>query len=177
MRLFIAINFKASVKDKIQEIIKEMKKAALQGRFVNNEHLHLTLEFLGEVPAEKVEKIKAIMEQVDSQPFTIDLSAGGYFKRREGDIYWLGIEHNELLFSIQAKLHALLSQAGFKLENRAYKPHLTIGRKVIMDDKFAFSALENNIKQISIQVDKIDLMKSHHHQGRLVHTIIYSQKI
>lgn len=175
MRLFIAINFGESIKDKIQDIIQETKKSSIQGRFVNNDHLHLTLEFIGEISPEEVNKIKNAMEQVISEPFTMKLSEIGYFKRQDGSVYWLGIEYNELLFKMQDRLHELLIDQGFKLESRAYKPHLTIGRKVKMEDDFKQERLLDAVNQIKINVDKIDLMKSDHINGRLVHTIIYTK--
>ena len=175
MRLFIAINFGESIKDKIQDIIQETKKSSIQGRFVNNGHLHLTLEFIGEISPEEVNKIKNAMEQVISEPFTMKLSEIGYFKRQDGNVYWLGIEYNELLFKMQDRLHELLIDQGFKLESRAYKPHLTIGRKVKMEDDFKQERLLDAVNQIKINVDKIDLMKSDHINGRLVHTIIYTK--
>ncbi len=171
MRLFIAINFKESEKNQIQDIIKEINKDSIKGRFVKNEHMHLTLEFLGEVPEEKVPVIKDTIEQVTFEPFTMNLSKLGYFKRRDGDIYWLGIKHNETLFEIQGKLHELLIKQGFKLEDRPYKPHITIGRKVKMKENFNPENLSNAISQISIDVDRVDLMKSEFVDGRLVHSI------
>ena len=56
MRLFIAINFDGTVK-KGQEIINELEKHSIQGRFVSKEHLHLTL-FLGEISDERIVTIK-----------------------------------------------------------------------------------------------------------------------
>ncbi len=177
MRLFIAINFKESVKNKIQDIIKEVKKYSIQGKFVNNEHMHLTLEFLGDIPSEEVEIIKDTMDRLISQPFTMKLSQLGYFKRRAGNIQWLGIEHNEILLKTQSKLHKLLIKEGFKLENRPYKPHITVGRKVKMKDNFNLKELLNMINKLSIDVDKIDLMKSEHINGKLVHSIVYTKNI
>ena len=55
LRLFIAINFEGNTKNEIQENIKEVKRYSTQGKFVSNEHMHLTLEFLGEIPTDKVE--------------------------------------------------------------------------------------------------------------------------
>ena len=124
------------------------------------------------MPLEKVEIIKDTIEQVAFEPFTMNMSKVGYFKRRDGNIYWLGIEDNEILFGTQAKLHKLLIKQGFKLESRPYKPHITIGRKVKMKENFNPENLFNSINQISINVDKIDLMKSEYIDGRLVHQII-----
>ena len=65
MRLFIAINFDESTKKAIQQISHEVKKHAVQGRFVKEQHLHLTLEFLGDIPPAQLDKIKSAMNQVE----------------------------------------------------------------------------------------------------------------
>ena len=102
----------------------------------------------------------------------MNLTKVGCFKRREGNIYWLGIEHNEMLIKIQSKLHELLIKQGFELEDRPYKAHVTVGRKVRLQDDADIQRLSNSINNISINVDKIDLMKSEHINGKLVYSII-----
>lgn len=177
MRLFIAINFEESVKDAVQYIMKDIKKYSKQGKFVNNEHMHLTLEFLGEIPPEKVSMIQETMNQLTEERFILELSKIGYFKRREGNIYWLGFNENPSLFKIQNKLHDLLLEKGFELEEREYKPHLTIGRKVLMNKDFNPDLYLDSLKEIKIPVDKIDLMKSEYINGALKHTVIYSKSL
>lgn len=172
MRLFIAINFEENIKNKIQGIIKEVKESSLQGRFVSNEHMHLTLEFLGEIPEDGIREVEKVMAQIDFETFTMKLKDLGSFKRRDGDIYWLGIQYNEELLKLQSRLHERLIEEGFKLEARPYKPHITIGRKVKMDNNFDVERLSDDIKNINIEVDKIDLMKSERIGGRLVYSIV-----
>lgn len=177
MRLFVAINFDESIKNKIQKIIMELKKSSIQGKFISNEHMHLTLEFLGEIPSEKVVIIKDAMDQVASDIFTMNLVGVGFFKRQEGDICWLGIEENKFLLKTQAILHEQLIKLGFELESRAYKPHLTIGRKVKMVEHFNIEEFSRTIEKTSINIDKIDLMKSEQINGKLVHSIVYTKRL
>ena len=172
MRLFIAINFREDEKDSIENIIRKVEKESIQGRFVKREHMHLTLEFLGEVPEEKVPIIKTIIEQITFEPFIMKLSSLGSFKRRDGDIYWLGIENNEVLFEIQRVLHNSLVKEGFKLEDRPYKPHITLGRKVKMNRDFDAKILDKEIREMKIWVEKIDLVKSEFRDDGLVYNII-----
>lgn len=177
MRLFIAINLDENIKNKIEDISLELKKSSTQGRFVNKEHMHLTLEFLGETPDDKVQLIKDVMDKVATKPFSMELSRIGYFKRREGNIYWIGVKENEMLLQIQAELHSMLLRQGFDLENREYKPHLTLGRKVKLDGTFNSEKISKNIEGTVINVDKIDLMKSENINGKLAYTVIYSKKL
>lgn len=177
MRLFIAINFSNTVKEKISEIIDELERSSSQGRFVSQEHQHLTLEFLGEVEEDRVTDIKRIMDKLDFDAFDLRLFKIGHFKRPQGNIYWIGIRDNDSLMKLQSFLHSLLKEDGFKLEDRPYKPHITLGRKVKLKENINFSSIEDKIKNILIPVDKIDLMKSETINGKLKYSVIYSKDI
>src|SRR5690554_568054 len=120
MRLFIALNFNNEVKDKIGNIINKVKSNAIHGKFTEGEHLHLTLEFLGKVQKNRVDLIKDVMNDLDFHPFKLKLTKTGFFKRREGNIYWLGIEKNLALINMHRELHQRLMDEGFKLEYREY---------------------------------------------------------
>jgi len=175
MRLFIALNFKDEVKAQIDDIINKVKANAVQGRFVNEEHLHLTVEFLGEIPSNKLSLIKEIMDKLEFEAFTLQLTKVGYFKREEGNIYWLGIENNDTLFSIHAALRQRLIEEGFELENREYRPHITIGRKVKLRDGFNNGELDDMVRKIKIDINKVDLMKSEFANGKLRYSVMYSK--
>jgi len=177
MRLFIALNFHHEVKAQIIHIINSFKANSLRGRFVSAEHLHLTLEFLGEVPPNKVNQLKGILNGLNFAPFTLNLTKAGYFKREEGNIYWLGIESNPALFRLQKALHQSLQEHGFTLENREYRPHITLGRKVVLNDSFNPAALNEIIGQIKIRIQSVELMKSENLNGQLKYSVIHSKEL
>lgn len=118
--------------------------------------------------------IKEIMDDLEFGAFSFSLSKIGYFKRREGNIYWLGIKDNDILFNLQKKLHQSLIDKGFELEDREYKPHITIGREVKLEDNFNTNELNNVAGKIKIDINKVDLMKSEFVNGRLIHSVIYT---
>lgn len=177
IRLFIALNFKNEVKTQINEIINKVKSNSIQGKFVNEEHIHLTLEFLGEIQNNRLNLIKEIMDQLEFESFAFRLTKAGYFKRQEGNIYWLGIERNNTLFGIQKKLHQSLLDKGFEVEDREYKPHITLGRKVKLKDSFNTDELSDIIRKIEIDINKVDLMKSEFINGNLKYSVIYSRSL
>lgn len=170
----MAINFNNQIKDQIQDIITNIKSQSRQGKFVSNEHMHLTLEFLGEVSEDKIETIKNIMDKISTQAFSLQLCNLGYFQRSEGNIYWIGIEENQNLLDTQSQIHNMLMKDGFELESRAYKPHLTIGRRVLMDDDFNPNKYLDTLEKLKINIDSIDLMKSEQLKGKLTYTVIYA---
>lgn len=177
MRLFIAINFDKEVKAQVLNIIDGIKGYSKKGSFVNKDHMHLTLEFLGEVPEDRVNDIKLAMNSITVEPFSIILSKVGFFKRDDGDICWLGIEENKNLKDLQADLHQHLKEKGFVLDSRDFTPHLTIGRKVKMDDIFNPDDFKEDVSQIRISISSLTLMKSENANGKLTHTGIYSKEL
>jgi 2'-5' RNA ligase len=177
MRLFIAINFNKEIKNSLYENIKRLKSYANQGNFTPPENLHLTLVFLGEVVPDKVSRIKQVMDKVVAESFGLNISSLGRFQRCEGDIYWLGIEKSVTLLSIYNQLSKSLIQAGFPLEKREYKPHLTLGRRVILKRQFNKAEFDQNIQSMNIEIDKISLMKSERIKGKLTYTEIYAKKL
>lgn len=177
MRLFIAINFEERVKKQISNLIDELRNFSTQGKFVNEEHMHLTLEFLGEIEKDKVDIIKTVLNSINISAFTIELSNIGYFKRREGNIYWLGIKENKSLLELQSNIHKSLIEHGFTLEDRPYKPHITLGRKVIMNEDFNPNSLTSFVNDINIKVNSVELIKSENMKGKLMYTITYSKNL
>lgn len=170
------MNFNNETRARINEIINRVRLNSVQGRFVNEEHIHLTVEFLGEVKSDSLGLIKGIMDGLDFEPFTLSLTKAGYFKRREGNIYWLGIKHNDILGKIHKKLHRSLIDKGFELEDREYKPHITIGRKVKLKDGFSTDELDDIAREIEINIDRVDLMKSEFTDGKLIYSVVYSKQ-
>ncbi|MGI5880525.1 MAG: RNA 2',3'-cyclic phosphodiesterase [Syntrophomonadaceae bacterium] len=177
MRLFIAVNFNENIKNTLTDIIRKLGPYARQGSFTLTENLHLTLVFLGEVEPERVDKITMAMEEVAAKSFQLELSGLGHFRRDGGDIYWIGVENNETLQEIQSRLIRLLIRAGFKLEERKFKPHLTIGRRIIFDNSFNEKEFSKTLPEMSMEVNYISLMKSERINGRLTYTEIFSRQL
>ncbi len=175
IRLFIALNFKNEVKAQISEIINKVKSNSIQGKFVEHEHMHLTVEFLGEIQSNRLYIIKEIIDELDFNAFTFNLTKIGHFKRREGNIYWLGIEDNTTLVNINNKLRKGLVDNCFELEDREFKPHITIGRKVILTESFNTNELNDIVGKIKVDINKVDLMKSEFITGKLIHSLVYSK--
>jgi len=168
MRLFIAINFSDEIKAAVAEVRDSLKALALRGNFSFDEHLHLTLLFLGECDVPQVETIKRVIDNTLFPNFTLMLDKAGHFKRDSGNTWWIGIKENQALSDLQADLSVRLRQKGFALENRKYTPHVTIGREVIMPVGFD----KPKVRQVGFDVGSIELMKSERINGKLIYTSI-----
>jgi 2'-5' RNA ligase len=175
MRLFIAINFSEIIKDKLCRIEENLKQNSLQGNFTLRENLHLTLVFIGETA--KAGEVKQAMDAVRENKFALGMSGFGRFRRHRGDICWVAVEKANELTSLYKQLADNLAQAGFKPEGRDYTPHLTLGREVVLKDGFQANEFAKSIPDMSMNVEKISLMKSERVNGKLTYTEIYSKEL
>ena len=171
MRLFIAITLDESSKDILCKKISEMKKKSSYGVFTHRDNLHLTLVFLGEVNRIELPKIKVSMNKITALPFDLKISGLGRFKRSGGDIWWAGIADNDVLSEIFAGLITDLSAYRYNLESCEFKPHLTLGRQVVLNTAVTPMA------SFDIRVSSIDLMKSERINGVLTYTKIFTKKL
>ncbi|SDM66064.1 RNA 2',3'-cyclic phosphodiesterase [Acetanaerobacterium elongatum] len=175
MRLFTAINFDDTVKDKLCEPMERLRETAVKGSFTCRENLHLTVVFIGEVGPHKLQDIKLAMDRVAEKPFDLRLSGVGSFKREGGDILWVGADKTEQLSSVYHQLCERLLQSGFAIETRAYKPHLTLARELVMPQGFNMEAFSRETEPLKVRVNSIDLMKSERIGGKLIYSKVYEK--
>ncbi|HHV99951.1 MAG TPA: RNA 2',3'-cyclic phosphodiesterase [Clostridiaceae bacterium] len=175
MRLFIAINFDDQMKNRLHEITQKLKSVSNRGNFTRKENFHLTVVFIGET--NKINIVKQIMDKICAEPFDITIGRLGKFQRNGGDIYWVGVENNEYLSAIYNQLAEELASAGFNIEKRSFRPHLTLGREVILSEKFDEKAFSNTISPMTIRVERISLMKSERINGVLTYTEVYGKEL
>lgn len=93
---------------------------------VDPERLHLTLHFLGAVPRERIPALRAALAWRGA-PFSLTLSrpalwAGGIAVLEPARI-------PPELVALQAGLADALRRAGFEVEARRWRPHLTLARR------------------------------------------------
>ena len=174
LRLFIAINLSEPVKEGLCLIIREFEKVSLKGNFTRRENLHLTLAFLGETS--KLKEATQAIKKVNSGTFPLVIEGIGKFPRGAADLYWAGIQESPPLIALQSSLCRELTLAGFSLEQRTYRPHLTLGREVVLREDFEEAALGKTAPELSVEVCKMSLMKSERIHGRMVYTEIDAKR-
>lgn len=172
MRLFTAITFPEEVKRKLTDIQQMLKSGSLRGNFTNDENLHLTLVFLGEVAPNRVGLVQNAIANSPFSSFELTMKGVGRFKREGGDIVWVGIDMSKDLSTLHARLAEQLAAAGFTLEERGFKPHLTLAREVKFREDFDLAGFSHGLEEIHTLVSKISLMKSERLSGKLTYTQI-----
>jgi 2'-5' RNA ligase len=177
MRLFIAINFSDGIKSCLEQANLHLATYALKGNFTKRENFHQTLVFIGEVGQADVDNIKEVMDGLDAPVFHLTINGVGKFTRNSGDIYWLGIDESKQMMAIYDYLSGGLIRAGFPIDKRPFKPHLTLAREAVMADRFNEEAKAEIMPKMTIRIKTISLMESKRIGGKLVYDEIYSVKL
>lgn len=96
------------------------------------EGLHITLKFIGEVEAARVEALShaAGAAAEGFAPFSLTIEEPGTFPPRGAvRVLWLGVKDvSGRLAQLQSRLERECAAVGFPVEARAFKPHLTVAR-------------------------------------------------
>jgi 2'-5' RNA ligase len=125
-RLFLALWPPASALDgllRLQAAWPWPRGAAL----VKPERLHVTLHFIGPVPARRVDDLRRGL-QVPFTPFVLD-TQGARPQVWRGGIAVLELQSPPALQRLHASLASALHALGLPVEDRAYRPHVTFARK------------------------------------------------
>jgi len=126
-RVFFALWPDAPARAMIAGLAREV---ALEsgGRPTALNHIHLTLAFVGEQPAIRVDSLRRLAGAVRARAFMLALDEIGGFRRT--GIAWLGSsEAQPELAALHDDLTRALQSRGFPVDVRSYAPHLTLARR------------------------------------------------
>lgn len=168
MRLFIAINFDNETKRRIIDVQDHLRELG-RGNFTREENLHLTLAFLGEVPAARLDEVKRVMDAVTVRSMKLNFARIGCFAR-DSELWWIGAEDNRTLSGLQRALVSELKSADLPVDSKKFKPHITLAREMHIGRKDAKELLP---EAFSTDISAISLMVSERINGKLTYTEIY----
>ncbi len=124
-RLFVAIRPPAQIRDRLLAAMSGVDGA----RWQDDDQLHLTLRFIGDVDARTGDDILLALAAIRAAPFDIALDGVGSFDRKGRiDTLWAGVSPHDRLASLHKKIDNALVRTGLPAEGRAYRPHITLAR-------------------------------------------------
>jgi 2'-5' RNA ligase len=135
-RLFVALEPPEAVRRRITATAEKIRRtagaAAGEVRWVPDENVHLTIQFLGAVPEERVEAVGQALAAAAAagRPLLFEVKgAGGFPNSRRPRVVWLGLSGEvDALAALAAELGKRLAPLGFPPESRPFAAHLTLGR-------------------------------------------------
>jgi RNA 2',3'-cyclic 3'-phosphodiesterase len=165
-RLFIAV--RTTPDDNFTKLYSSLRNE-LEGesiKWINPENIHLTLVFLGSTDESRIPGIEKILKSVcnRTQNFEISLKGFGVFKNiSDPKVAWAGLYQSDKLATLRESIAEALLEAGYKIEDRPFSPHVTIGRiKSIKDhDRFKMKMLKYHMTDIQrVPVREVILFES-----------------
>ncbi|MGA2964077.1 MAG: RNA 2',3'-cyclic phosphodiesterase [Candidatus Korobacteraceae bacterium] len=127
MRMFVALDIDAAIRQQLQEFVNDLHAHVPGVRFVGPETFHVTLKFLGET--NQVDEIERALAAVRGVPFEISFGGCGFFpSANRPRVFWAGIEAPDELQVVATRIDEAMRTLGFPPERGPYTPHLTLAR-------------------------------------------------
>lgn len=123
-RLFVALRPPPAIRRRLADTQEGIAGA----RWQDDEQLHLTLRFIGQIERPQAEDIAAALAQVHAAAPIVAIDGVGRFASRDGDALWAGLAPHDALAHLHRKVDQACARAGLAPEGRAYLPHITLAR-------------------------------------------------
>ena len=160
IRSFIAVDLTPQHKRSLGKVIKGLAEKWPEYRWCDPDQLHLTLNFLGPVPDDKIPDVCNIMRETVSKhaPFGIDLEGIGAFpKISRPRVIWAGIgEGKSPLSRIYYDLRHNLDDLRLERDGKAFRPHITLGR-IRKQERWPDSMIEYLESQSEVDLGSADV--------------------
>ena len=165
MRLFAAICLSPAVRDSLTERISVLRSQG-SGTFTRPENLHLTLAFIGET--DRVEEAAAALHRAAvGGSFSLMVETLGCFD----DLWWAGVRENTELERLALGVQNALRDAGFHIEKRPWRPHITLVRR------WQGPHPQVVLTPVSMQVREVSLMESERVDGMMIYTELFRAEL
>ena len=184
MRLFVALNLPAPVREALWAATARARDLGLPVKWVRGEGLHLTLKFLGDVADEREPELAAALTRAAAGARGLALALGGFgmfpdFRRPR--VVWVGIAPEPGLEILQHRVEQEFAPLGFPTEARAFRPHVTLGRAARDARPAALTGLEEVLGRLEFAetalVSALDLMQSTLQSGGPVYHVRHSERL
>lgn len=124
-RLFVAVDFPEDIIQQLTRLCYGLPGA----RWVNEDQLHLTLRFIGDVDGARFREIKDELAAIKLASFRLTLKGIGHFPPRKNPrVLWAGVEKNDSLLRLKGKVDSAITRVGLPGDDRKFAPHVTLAR-------------------------------------------------
>ncbi|HEX3423460.1 MAG TPA: RNA 2',3'-cyclic phosphodiesterase [Sphingomicrobium sp.] len=123
-RMFVAIRPPEAIRD----LLTDAMDSSADFRWQNDQQLHLTLRFIGEVDRPLAVDLTDALGRIRTAPFDLRVAGLGRFEQRNSGALWAAVEPKLPLASLAAKVERICQLVGLEPERRAFHPHITLAR-------------------------------------------------
>lgn len=158
-RLFVALRPPASVREALLDTMERLEGA----RWQDEEQLHLTLRFAGEVETPVANDLAAALERIAAAPFPLRVEGVGTFERKGAPTaVWARVPPTDALEALRQRVERACDLVGLGRETRRFTPHITLARlNRSSGDVGGWLASFGDLAAGPWQVDGFTLYRSH----------------
>ena len=125
-RLFVAIRPPPAMR---QACLAAMEDGPPGWAWQDEEQLHLTLRYIGDVDRPVAEDVAAALGSIQAPTIDLALAGVGWFDHGPRGALFARVAPVDPLAALHSKLDRALIRAGLKPEGRAFLPHITLARR------------------------------------------------
>lgn len=165
---FFAVKLPGETKKKMKDHFEKLKETFPFKRWVHDQDLHLTLAFLGAAPEDRLAQAKKNVSVAlqEVKPFTLTIHNLGFFGNTASPrVFFADTVQSNALQLVRQKVFTACEEAGFKLETRPFRPHITLARKWAGKEPFQNEKLavwrEIQPEPLTFEAEEIALYQTH----------------
>lgn len=139
--------------------------------------MHLTLRFIGEVPAPAVEAIGNALAEIRAAAFTAATTGTGCFPNaRAPRVLWLGLEPHPALLALQRQVEECVVECGIVAADKPFVPHITLARLQSAPRGVVMQVLQKyaDLDGVELAFNEFRLYASHLEQRGARHELLAS---
>lgn len=138
-RLFFALWPSAEVRQQLN-FVQSKVEAPASARRIEPDNFHITLHFLGSTKTTVRDCLVREASKISCARFELQINRLGLFKKAK--IAWIGPEMvTSSLAKLHAQLYTVIEDCGGRVEDRLYRPHVSLLRKATASQPLEFTGI------------------------------------
>jgi 2'-5' RNA ligase len=127
-RVFVGIRVPAELADLLADFGRANLQHAPGVRWTDPNDLHITLKFLGGVQPAVLDDVRNRLAEIRMRPFKVSLGRAGFFEA--AGVLFAEVLRTAELHSLQESVERAMIGSGIAREERPYRPHITLARRI-----------------------------------------------
>ncbi|WP_349408209.1 RNA 2',3'-cyclic phosphodiesterase [Pseudalkalibacillus sp. SCS-8] len=129
---FLAVPIPYELQHQIHSYAEQINTILPLKKWTSPGDYHITLNFLGATSEDQAQQLVQNINHIksDVHPFELTIDSVGVFGNPNTPrVCWLGVEQSSALTQLQQKTTKSCERAGFKTDDRPFRPHITLGKR------------------------------------------------
>ena len=188
VRVFVAVGLSNAAREQLIDAVARIRQDIPDGiQWADPSGMHVTLKFLGNIPASDVPPLLACVEAFSGEhhSFRLQLTGLGMFpNHRKPRVLWAGLDGDlDALSLLQQAAEGAITTLGHPPEERPFRPHITLGRprRTLSDaDRGRIGEVMSAVQSplpVPCQVESVEVMRSELHPSGARYTVLGSASL